>query len=504
MSKIMTNGKPLFIFEMANNHMGDVHHGLRIIDAIAEQSAHFDFSFAFKFQYRNLETFIHPEYAGRQDIKYVKRFSETRLSDANFRVLKHRVQSHGFLSICTAFDEPSVDLIEEHQFDIIKIASCSFTDWPLLERIVRTNLPIIASTAGVSLEDMDQVMGFFRNRNKAISVMHCVAEYPTQPQHLQMNQIDFLLKRFPNTRIGFSTHEDPDNMLPIRIAIAKGATIFEKHVGVPTEQFPLNAYSASPEQVHQWLSTAQETYTICGVENERKSFSEKEAQDLRGLRRGVFVKQDVAEGEMLDINKIFLAIPVQENQITANDLPKYTKYKMLRGITKNQPVLVGDTEKSDMRKEVIDIVRRVTSLIMESKVHVPNNLDLELSHHYGMKNFYETGCTIINFINRVYCKKIIILLPNQTHPEQYHKVKEETFHILHGRMEVTLDGVSAEYKVGDMILVEKGVKHIMHTDTGVLFEEISSTHYNNDSFYSDEDIARNKDRKTFITAWLNV
>ena len=55
----------LFIFEMANNHMGDVEHGLEVIRRHHEVSRHFDFRFAFKLQYRYLDTFIHPAFKAR-------------------------------------------------------------------------------------------------------------------------------------------------------------------------------------------------------------------------------------------------------------------------------------------------------------------------------------------------------------------------------------------------------------------------------------------------------
>ena len=74
--------EPLFVFELANNHMGDVEHGLRIIEEIAAVAQCFDFRFAFKLQYRDLDTFIHPDFVDRIDIKYIKRFSETRLDRA--------------------------------------------------------------------------------------------------------------------------------------------------------------------------------------------------------------------------------------------------------------------------------------------------------------------------------------------------------------------------------------------------------------------------------------
>src|SRR3989344_4935627 len=124
--------KPLFIFEMANNHMGDVEHGLKIIREIHKATQEFtdmDWNFAFKFQYRDLDTFIHPDYKDRMDLKYVKRFSETKLTEEEFLALKKEAEKLGFITMCTPFDEASVDLVVKHNYDILKVASCSSTDW---------------------------------------------------------------------------------------------------------------------------------------------------------------------------------------------------------------------------------------------------------------------------------------------------------------------------------------------------------------------------------------
>ena len=229
------------------------------------------FRFGIKFQYRNLATFIRPDYVNRNDIKNIKRFKETELSTDEFLILKREAEELGFLSICTPFDETSVDLLMEHDYDILKIASCSFHDWPLLEKIATANQnkPIIASVAASSLEEINKTLSFFHHRGMKISLMHCVAEYPTKDECLQMNQIDLLQKEFPDYEIGYSTHESPDNFLSIQIAIAKGAQIFEKHVGVPTNEITLNSYSASPQQVEKWLEAAYRAFQICGIKGYR-------------------------------------------------------------------------------------------------------------------------------------------------------------------------------------------------------------------------------------------
>ena len=294
--------KPLFTFEMANNHQGDVEHGRRIIRELKKVTEKYEneFDFAVKFQYRDLDSFIHPDYKERTDIKNVKRFQETRLTTDEFLELKKEAEALGMYTMCTPFDEVSVKRVVEQGYDVIKIASCSFTDWPLLEEIAKTELPVIASAAGSDMADIDRVVSFFRHRQIKLALMHCIAEYPTPDEHLEMNQIALYKNRYPDMYIGFSTHESPDNMEPIKIAVAKGAQIFEKHVGVSTDTVSLNGYSATPEQVGNWLEAAMQAYRMCGVAGKRYEPSEKEKADLLALQRGVFANRDLQPGDKVD------------------------------------------------------------------------------------------------------------------------------------------------------------------------------------------------------------
>jgi sialic acid synthase SpsE/quercetin dioxygenase-like cupin family protein len=493
---------PLFVFEMANNHMGRLDHGMRIIREIHAACSDFTFPFGFKFQYRHLDTFIHPDYQGRSDIKYVKRFSETRLSADDFKALKAELDRLGFLSICTPFDEASVDLLEAQGIDVVKIASCSFTDWPLLERIARCDKPVIASTAGAALADIDKVVSFFEHRQKPLVLMHCVGEYPTVKAHFQLNQIRFLQMRYPQVRIGYSTHEAPECTDAVKMAIAAGATVFEKHVGVPTADMALNEYSAAPAQIRTWLTAAREAFEMCGVSGARHAFSDSELASLRALRRGVFARRLIRAGERIHPEDIFLAIPVQAGQLTANDLSKYTEYYAARDLAPKAAVLSDQVKRAEMREKVYAAVQRIKALLESSHVVIPGKADLEISHHYGLERFEEFGITMITIVNREYCKKLIIILPGQKHPEQYHKSKEETFHILWGDVSMTLDDAPKECRQGDVVVIEAGVKHAFSSRSGAVIEEISSTHYKEDSFYTDPAITANKDRKTCLTYWM--
>jgi mannose-6-phosphate isomerase-like protein (cupin superfamily) len=93
-------------------------------------------------------------------------------------------------------------------------------------------------------------------------------------------------------------------------------------------------------------------------------------------------------------------------------------------------------------------------------------------------------------------------LPGQKHPEQSHKVKEETFQVLQGELELVLDGEAATLVEGDIVTVERGVHHSFSSEGGCIIEEVSSAHLREDSYYTDPGIAPTEERKTLVSYWL--
>jgi quercetin dioxygenase-like cupin family protein len=96
-----------------------------------------------------------------------------------------------------------------------------------------------------------------------------------------------------------------------------------------------------------------------------------------------------------------------------------------------------------------------------------------------------------------------LLLAGQNHPEHWHTVKDETFHILHGEILMVLEGKTRRYQKNDVIVIPRGAKHEFSSATGSVIEEISSTHSKNDSGYTDRGIGENKNRKTYVTNWMD-
>lgn len=491
----------LFIFELANNHQGDLGHGLNIIKAMGKITRNSGVKGALKFQFRHIDSFIHPDYKNRKDLPHIPRFMNTQLSENDFGILTNEVRKQNMITMCTAFDEKSVDLILDLDIEIIKIGSCSATDKPLLERITETNRAVIVSTAGLTLNQIDRLVSFFKHKKVNFALMHCVALYPTPNQKLRLNQIELLKFRFPDVPIGFSTHEVPDNYSAIQIAFAKGARLFERHVGLETGKYKLNAYSSKPEQIVKWIQAYYEASDACAGEERAPGFVE-EISSLRSLKRGIFAKKEIKKGDIIRREEVFFAMPLLDRQLSSGEWGKGLVAD--KNYNSNQPLSAELANLKIPREETIyQIMLQVKGILNKTRTFIGEKSSVEISHHYGLERFREFGCVIVNCINRAYCKKLIVMLPRQKHPFHYHKKKEETFQLLYGDLEAVLEGRKFKLIPGNTFLVKPDQWHKFHTLDGAIIEEISTMHYNDDSFYEDERVSRipRGKRKTEIINW---
>ena len=403
-SKSRNHWYPSIILDMANSHMGDVAIGKRIIDHCVE---------SVKFQYRDLSIL------GKTETRHHKRFRETHLDDAERKTLVDYAKRQGLTVIITPFDEISVDQAVRHGTDILKVASCSADDWPLLEKIAETGLPVIASTGGMLWKEMDRLYYFLKNRNVKFMLMHCVAEYPTPPDHMNLSMIRKMKERY-GVPVGYSGHEA--GIYQTSYAISAGADVIERHISDFKEY--KNDYSIDIKDLNMFVGHLElARLRMTTTDPERK------CENLSELQRD-------ADGTMPRINA---------------------------------PV-----------KEMRDVVHEYEAMLRKAKV--PVNGIKELSHHRGIDKLRKTGAFLMTVINtEYYAKKIICLLPGQSHPSHKHFKKDETFHVLSG--DLIVNGTTLT--LGDVYHVAPGVYHSFSSVGGCVFEEISTHAEPNDSEYAD-------------------
>jgi len=472
----------LYIFEMANNHMGSVDHAKKIVDEFAILSKDNNLTAGIKLQFRNLDTFIHPEYQTRSDLKYVKRFNETRLDKSEFKEIVDYIKSKGLLAITTPFDNESIPLTNELNIDVLKVASCSVDDWPLLEELSNINKKIIISTAGVELNTVRRVYNLFKKKGRDFAFMHCVGEYPTPINVSNLDRIKDMKREFPDIEIGFSTHESPLEKSMTPYAIAMGCTIIEKHIGVKTNDIALNDYSLTPDQMETVIKEVDQLFQA----SQGKSKNEKKA--LVALKRGVYLRNDIYKGHTITDNDIYYAMPVQEGMLNASSYYDIIGSELTRDLKSNEGLKYSDIV--DVKKQSIihKIKSQVSDILHAANVTITEKDDVDISCHYGLDEFINIGAVIISKINRRYCKKIIVMLPGQSHPTHRHMIKEESFELLYGDCELVLNGRVIDLKLGAPKLINTKVDHSFSSKGGCVVEEVSTTHIPGDSIYQNPKI----------------
>jgi len=483
-----------YIFEMANNHQGSVAHAKLIIDQFAAMTKKYDLAAAVKLQFRQLGSFIHKDYAN-SDLKYVKRFKDTELSKEQFREIVQHIKQAGLKTVATPFDNESLPWLEELDISVVKIASCSVDDWPLLNSVSDINKKIIISTAGAKIEELREVYTLFKKKGRDFAFMHCVGEYPTPTESANLNRINTLRDEFPDIEIGFSTHESPKQRSLAPVAMSMGCTIIEKHVGVETDEIKLNTYSCTPDEMEEAILQINEIKgaLVGESDNQRKS--------LKSLKRGIYASRDINPGDQVNLEDLYFAMPVREGQLDASNVREILNgFESNAVIKKDSAVLKGTFAPASKKDAVAEILSYVRGYLNASRIPISKKDDAEISAHFGIEGFGDTGVFIINKINREYCKKLLVVFPGQTHPTHHHIKKEESFELLNGDCVLTLNDKEIVLEKGNPVLIPQGVAHSFKSEDGCIIEEVSTTHIPGDSVYRDPEINKLKlsERKIVI------
>ncbi|WP_374259967.1 N-acetylneuraminate synthase family protein [Zoogloea sp.] len=346
----------LFVLELANNHWGRLDRGLRIVNEFAQVVRFNNIRAAIKLQFREADHFIHKDFRGREDIRYIKKTEATRLSKSEYRTLVRAIKERNCIPMATAFDEASVDLCEELDLPIIKIASSDINDWFLIERIAETRKPVIVSTGGSTQKDIDDMVTFFANRNIPLAINHCVSIYPAEDDELELNQIDFLRQRYPRNVVGLSTHEYHDWTSSMLLSYAKGARTWERHIDIEEGGIPVSPYCSLPHQIDEWFKAFHKAVEMCGgTGNSKRVPKKKETEYLDGLVRGVYAKRDLPAGYELQHQNseddFYLAIPLQKGQLSCRET--MNGMKLTRAVSKDAPLSIDDVDSPYAQNEAL-------------------------------------------------------------------------------------------------------------------------------------------------------
>lgn len=299
------------IAEIGCNFEGDIALAKEMIRKAAEAGAD-----AVKFQ-----TFVPQKLASRFAEKFwdiegcpgetqYEEFEEMpQLSFEQYGVLKKIADDMGIIFFSSPSDEESADMLEKLGVPLYKVSSMDITHLPLLRHIAKKGKPMIISTGASTIGEIeDAVQVIIDAGGKDTALLHCISNYPTKDEDVNLRMITHLQKVFPDIPIGYSDHTLPEYGEGILVAaVALGARIIEKHFTFDNKRAGYDhVISADCEGLKRIVKQIRRVEKALGEAYKRPIESEIKARIH--ARRSLVAAQDITKGtiitrEMLEIKR---------------------------------------------------------------------------------------------------------------------------------------------------------------------------------------------------------
>ena len=295
--KIGKNYKTYIIAELSANHNQNYENAIKLIDA-----AHYAGADAIKLQTYRADTITIDCDKDDFQIKdglwagqtlynlYEKAYTPWEWHAD----LKNYANSLGMDLCSSPFDVTAVDYLENLNMPAYKIASCEVTDHILIKKIAQTEKPVIISSGGASIQDLQEAVDVLRNNGcSQICMLKCTAAYPAKKEDANLLTIKDMMERF-NVVGGLSDHtlgiEVPT------ISVAMGASVIEKHFTLSRDSgSPDDAFSLTPKEFKLMVESVRLTESIIG---NIKYGGVKDEEQIKKYRRSLFVVKDMKKGDI--------------------------------------------------------------------------------------------------------------------------------------------------------------------------------------------------------------
>lgn len=228
------------------------------------------------------------------------------LSDEqHFEVYKY-AKSLGLDFIETLCAKGCLSLLKLFTPDSLKVASRDLTNLPLLEAMAETKIPIILSTGMAGKKELDDALDVITRYHSDISILHCVSQYPTAPDNLNLNTIRYLKEHYGQYRIGFSDHTIGISA-PV-VAVGMGAEIIEKHITIDRRMKGTDqAGSLGPDGVNRMVRDIRVAERWMGTED---LYIDKSIAEARiKLERSIATKRAMKAGETITKEDVHMLSP---------------------------------------------------------------------------------------------------------------------------------------------------------------------------------------------------
>jgi len=300
-------GRSYIIAEIGNNHNGSISNAKKMIDLIADTDAD-----CVKFQMRNMQETYRKKSLNKTGDDLGTEYVLDLLDRFQLTVEEHKelfkyCENKGITYMCTPWDKKSIDILEEFGVKAYKVASADLTNLPLLEKLSKTNKPLILSSGMSTKEEVEITISFLNKRKVQFAILHCNSTYPAPLHDINLKWIESLKKM--HNLIGYSGHERGIN---VSIgAVALGAQIIERHFTLDRKmEGPDHAASLEIKEFRNLVKGIREIDEALGSNKERV-VSQGEMINRENLGKSLVADGEIFEGTVINSSHIKVRSPGQ-------------------------------------------------------------------------------------------------------------------------------------------------------------------------------------------------
>ncbi len=307
------------IGEIGQNHNGEVEIAKKLIDVVTEPVI--DKLFGQKLRPMNAVKMtrrdLNEELSASEMFRpydnpnsFGKTYGEHRAflelnDEQHFEVFRY-AKSKGLEFVETLCAKGCLSMLHLFTPDRLKVASRDLTNLPLLEAMAETKIPIILSTGMTGKKELDDALEIITKYHSTISILHCLSQYPSEYQNINLLTIQYLKEQYPQFTIGYSDHSI--GILMPAVAVGMGAEIIEKHITLDRNMKGTDHRgSLEPEGIWRMMRDIRNTEFAIG---EKTIFvSDKVLATRVKLERSIATLRTIEAGEVITENDLHLLSP---------------------------------------------------------------------------------------------------------------------------------------------------------------------------------------------------
>ena len=338
--EIADDGECYVIAEIGHNHQGDLDKARALIHAAHECGAD-----AVKFQKRSNRALYTSDYYDQpydNEFSFGRTYGQHRealeLGPDAYRELQAYARELGIAFFATAWDFESADFLAELDVPAFKLASGDLRNTPLQRHVAALGKPIILSTGGGTMEDIERAADAILPLNSQLCILQCTAAYPAETEELNLRVIQSLRERFPELVIGLSDHQSGIAMA--LVAYMLGARVVEKHFTLDHAwKGTDHAFSLMPDGMRRLVRDLRRVRPALGDGVKRPLPVEQ--RPLEKMGKKLVAARDLSAGHVLAADDIAIKSPADAG-LPPYELDRLVGMQLRRALRPDETLELAD------------------------------------------------------------------------------------------------------------------------------------------------------------------